>query len=162
MQTTLPTYRPHPTAHRSAADFLVIWFVVAGLSILAAVAGWQFWHTDRIFTGVRVADVSVGGMTRAAALLHLSRELRNYPIAPLQIEWEDRTWALSSSQLLPQPDLLAGASHRSGGAAPPLPAAACSAATDASSSRRSPFVSAGEGDRWHRFPPILPISIAKA
>ena len=108
MQTTLPSYRPHPTAHRSAADFLVIWFVVAGLSILAAVAGWQFWHTDRIFTGVRVADVSVGGMTRAAALLHLSRELRNYPIAPLQIEWEDRTWALSSSQIQPQPDLLAG------------------------------------------------------
>jgi len=108
MQNTLPSYRPYPTAHRSAADFLVIWLVVAALSILAAVAGWQFWHTDRIFTGVRVADVPVGGMTRAAALLHLSRELRTYPFPPLQVEFEDRIWSLSSSQLLPQPDLLAG------------------------------------------------------
>lgn len=106
MQTSLPAYRPRPTFHRSAADFLAIWFVVAVLSLLAAFAGWQFWHTDRIFTGVQMTGVPVGGMTRAAALLHLSRELRNYPIAPLQVEFEDRTWTLSSTQLQPQPDLL--------------------------------------------------------
>lgn len=108
MQTTFPSYRPYPAARRSAADFVIIWFVVAALFLLAAVAGWQFWHTDRIFTGVRVADVPVGGMTRAVALLHLSRELRTYPFPPLQVEYEDRIWTLSSSQLLPQPDLLAG------------------------------------------------------
>jgi vancomycin resistance protein YoaR len=106
MQTSLPAYRARPTFHRSAGDFVAIWFVVAALSLLAAVAGWQFWHTDRIFTGVQVAGVPVGGMTRAAALLHLSRELRVYPSPPLSISFEDRAWTLSSAQLQAQPDLL--------------------------------------------------------
>ena len=106
MQTSLPAYRPYTPATRSAGDFVAIWFVVAALSLLAAVAGWQFWHTDRIFTGVQVAGVPVGGMTRAAALLHLSRELHAYPIPPMQIEFEDRAWSLSAAQVAPQPDLL--------------------------------------------------------
>lgn len=106
MQTSLPAYRARPTFHRSAGDFVAIWFVVAALSLLAAVAGWQFWHTDRIFTGVQVAGVPVGGMTRAAALLHLSRELRVYPSPPLSIAFEDRAWTLSSAQLQARPDLL--------------------------------------------------------
>lgn len=106
MQTSLPAYRPYTPATRSAADFVVIWFVVAALSLVTAVAGWQFWHTDRIFTGVKVADIPVGGMTRAAALLHLSRELRAYPLPPLRVEFEERSWSLSAAQLAPQPDLL--------------------------------------------------------
>jgi len=107
MQTTLPAYRPRPTFHRSAGDFVAIWFVVAALSLLAAVAGWQFWHTDRVFTGVKIADVPVGGMTRAAALLSLSQALRTYPIAPLSVEFEENRWTLSTAQLGPQPDLMA-------------------------------------------------------
>ena len=106
MQTSLPAYRPRPTFHRSAGDFVAIWFVVAALSVLAALAGWQFWHTDRIFTGVQVAGVPVGGMTRAAALLHLSRELRIYPSPSLSIAFEDRAWTLSSAQMQARPDLL--------------------------------------------------------
>jgi vancomycin resistance protein YoaR len=106
MQTTLPAYRPRPTFRRSAGDFVAIWFVVAALSVLAGLAGWQFWHTDRIFTGVQVAGVPVGGMTRAAALLHLSRELRVYPSPPLSISFEDRAWTLSSAQMQARPDLL--------------------------------------------------------
>lgn len=106
MQTTLPAYRARPTFHRSAGDFVAIWAVVAALSVLAAVAGWQFWHTDRIFTGVQVAGVPVGGMTRAAAILHLSRELSVYPSPPLSISFEDRSWTLSSAQLQARPDLL--------------------------------------------------------
>lgn len=106
MQTTLPTYRARPTFHRSAGDFVAIWAVVAALSVLAAVAGWQFWHTDRIFTGVQVAGVPVGGMTRAAAILHLSRELSVYPSPPLSISFEERSWTLSSAQLQARPDLL--------------------------------------------------------
>lgn len=106
MQTALPTYQPQATFRRSAGDFIAIWFVVAVLSVLAAIAGWQFWHTDRIFTGVQVAGVPVGGMTRAAALLHLSRELRTYPVPPLQVTFEDRAWTLSAAQLGPRPDLM--------------------------------------------------------
>lgn len=107
MQTSLPAYRPRSAPARSAADFLVIWFVMAALSLLAAVAGWQFWHTDRIFTGTQVAGVPVGGMSRSVALLHLSRELRNFPAPPVIVTFEDRRWSLSTAQVDPQPDLLA-------------------------------------------------------
>ncbi len=106
MQSSLPAYRPRPTFRRSAADFVIIWFAVAALSLLAAAAGRQFWHTDRIFTGVQVAGVPVGGMSRAAALLHLSRETRNFPLPPVTVTLEDREWHLSSAQLAPQPELL--------------------------------------------------------
>lgn len=106
MQTSLPAYRPHTPTTRSAADFVVIWFVVAMLSVLAAVAGWQFWHTDRIFTGVQVAGVPVGGMTRAAALLHLGREVRVYPAPIVTVQFNEQTWTLGASELGPQPDLL--------------------------------------------------------
>lgn len=106
MQTTFPTHRPRTFAlRRSGADFLIIWLCVAILSAVGLYAGWQFWHTDRIFTGVRVAGVPIGGETRASALLRLNRELSPYPLAPIVLAHEDRQWALGAAQLAPQPDL---------------------------------------------------------
>ncbi len=80
--------------------------------------GWQFWHTDRIFSGVRVAGVPVGGETRASALLRLHRELIPYPVAPVFLEHSPvngegvgyagsavRRWALGAELLEPQADL---------------------------------------------------------
>ncbi|MEZ4639113.1 MAG: hypothetical protein R2856_29810 [Caldilineaceae bacterium] len=62
MQTTYPQagYRPK-TSRRSSVDFLVIYASVALLTAIALFAVWQFWHTDRVFSGVRVADVLWAG-----------------------------------------------------------------------------------------------------
>lgn len=85
--------------------YMIIWFFVALLAVAGGVAGWQFWHTDRIFSGVRVAGIPVGGETRATALLRLHKELTPYPLAPVFLEHEGRQWALGTKLLAPQADL---------------------------------------------------------
>ena len=102
----------------SGVEYLLIWFCVACVAVAGVFAGWQFWHTDRIFSGVRVAGVPVGGETRASALLRLHRELTPYPLAPVYIELGPnspegggaagatvRRWALGAELLAPEADL---------------------------------------------------------
>ncbi len=97
---TQPTVRPP-----NGGEYLLIWFFVALVTGIGAIAGWQFWHTDRIFSGVRVAGVPVGGETRATALLRLHKELTPYPLAPVFLEHEGRQWALGTKSLTPEADL---------------------------------------------------------
>ncbi len=91
---------------------------MAFVAVAGVFAGWQFWHTDRIFSGVRVAGVPVGGETRAVALLRLHRELTPYPVAPVYLELGPgsaegggatgaavRRWALGAELLAPEADL---------------------------------------------------------
>ena len=91
---------------------------MAFVAVAGMFAGWQFWHTDRIFSGVRVAGVPVGGETRASALLRLHRELTPYPLAPVYLELGPgspegggatgatvRRWALGAELLAPEADL---------------------------------------------------------
>ena len=89
----------------SGGEYLLIWFCVAVVATIGAFAGLQFWHTDRIYSGVHVAGVPVGGETRAAALLRLDKELSPYPLAPIFLEFEGRQWALGTDLLTPQADL---------------------------------------------------------
>lgn len=99
-------------------EYLLIWLCVAVVACAGIFTGWQFWHTDRIFSGVRVAGVPIGGETRASALLKLHRELTPYPLSPVYIEHSPlsqdgvgfagsaaRRWALGTELLAPQADL---------------------------------------------------------
>lgn len=102
----------------SGVEYILIWLCVAVVAVAGAIAGWQFWHTDRIFSGVHVAGVPVGGETRASALLRLHRELTPYPLAPIFLELNPKTtegtgaaraavrrWALGAELLAPEADL---------------------------------------------------------
>ncbi|MDE0078266.1 MAG: VanW family protein [Caldilineaceae bacterium] len=102
----------------SGVEYILIWLCVAVVAVAGAFAGWQFWHTDRIFSGVRVAGVPVGGETRASALLRVHRELTPYPLAPVFLELRPdftegagaarstiRRWALGAELLAPEADL---------------------------------------------------------
>ena len=93
------------TRSPGGGEYLILWLCVAILAGVGSFAAWQFWHTDRIFSGVRVAGVPVGGETRAAALLRLRKELTPYPLAPIFLEHDGRRWALGTRSLAPQPDL---------------------------------------------------------
>ena len=122
----LATRRDFPNPNRahwrppSGFEYILIWLCVAIVAGAGLFAGWQFWHTDRIFSGVRVAGVPVGGETRASALLRLHRELSPYPLAPVFLEHSPhspegvgfagagaaaRRWALGTELLAPQADL---------------------------------------------------------
>ena len=57
---------------------------------------WQFWHTNRIFTGVTVAGVPIGGMTRAGAITRLNQTLQTVPLPPVSLSYQGRQWPLSA------------------------------------------------------------------
>ena len=94
-----------PARSHSRIDFFVIWLCVAVLALFGVFAGWQYWHTARIFSGVHVAGIPVGGDTRATALLRLYEELTPYPLAPIRLAYEGRQWVLGTALLAPQANL---------------------------------------------------------
>ena len=106
MTALTPLSPEQPTVRLpSGGEYLLIWICVALVAGIGGFAGWQFWHTGRIFSGVRVAGVPVGGETRATALLRLHKELTPYPVAPVFIEYEGRRWALGAESLTAEADL---------------------------------------------------------
>jgi len=108
MQTTIPAPRFHTVAERrTSADFAVLWLIIVAMIGVGLFAGWQFWHTDRIFTGVSVDGVPVGGMTRARAMEQLQARLTPYPFAPVRLEYEGKQWILSSAQITPRVEFMA-------------------------------------------------------
>jgi len=59
---------------RNGGDFAVLFMLLLLCTLLLLSAGWQLGHQLRIYTGVRMAGVSIGGLTRAGALEKLTRE----------------------------------------------------------------------------------------
>ena len=67
--------------------------------MLALVVVWQLWHANRIFTGVSVAGVPVGGLTRAAAVDTLNRAGATYAPPPISLYTADRQWPVPAAQI---------------------------------------------------------------
>lgn len=84
-----------------------MFLLLAALALAGTVLAWQFWHVDRIFAGVSVAGVPVGGMTRAAAISALSRDLDPYPLQPIVLTDGEGRWTLTPAQINVRADLLA-------------------------------------------------------
>ncbi len=112
MQSTLPFPRTtlppqmRRRLERSPVDFAVLFFVLLLLAAVGGGIGWQFWHVNRIYGGVQVAGVAVGGMTRAAALRTLTKHVEAYPAPAVSLYYQDQQWPLASEQLATQTDLL--------------------------------------------------------
>jgi vancomycin resistance protein YoaR len=91
---------------RSPVDFALIFFVLLLLAAVGGFTGWQFWHVNRIYGGVQIAGVEVGGMTRAAALRTLTEHVEAYPAPAVSLYYQEQQWPLASDQLAAQADLL--------------------------------------------------------
>jgi vancomycin resistance protein YoaR len=85
------------------AALFVLLTLLAGVT---AAATWGFWHTGRIYTGVSVAGVSLGGLTRSEAYQRLGERLRPYPLPPIVLEHEGEQRPLSVAQVQARADLL--------------------------------------------------------
>ena len=104
-RTTLPPQmRRRP--ERSPVDFAVLFFLLLLLGVVGSFITWQFWHVNRIYGGVQVAGVEVGGLTRAAALRTLAEHVEAYPAPAVSLYYQDQQWPLLSEQLAAQADLL--------------------------------------------------------
>ncbi|MCB9148050.1 MAG: VanW family protein [Caldilineaceae bacterium] len=95
MQTTFPTtYHTPRRIRRTPLDFAAIFMGLLLLTLVVSVAFWQFWYANRIFGGVSVAGIPVGGMTRSNALRLLNRELQPYPLPPVALSYGNEQWPL--------------------------------------------------------------------
>lgn len=108
MQATLSSpYRPLLRLQRTPLDFVGILGLLLVLALLIGMATWHFWHVQRIYSGVRIAGVPVGGLTRAQALHELQERLPQLQPAPVSLSTADERWVLPSTAVAVQPDLLA-------------------------------------------------------
>lgn len=90
---------------RSPLDFAAILAALLVIGLLVGVLFWQFWHANRIFTGVNIAGVSVGGMTRAAALQAIKQNAA-IDLPPVTLVYGDQQWPLPTDQLQAEVDWL--------------------------------------------------------
>lgn len=97
MQTSISSPQTISTSkiRRTPLDFAAIFLMLTILTTLVCIVSWHFWHVDRIFTGVTVADIPVGGMTRVAAFNHLSQATHTITLPPIQLIHQDRQWPLT-------------------------------------------------------------------
>jgi vancomycin resistance protein YoaR len=76
-------------------------------AIVAAVVGWQVWHTNRIFSGVTIAGVPVGGLSRSVAFERVSDALALYPLPAVSVTYNNRQWPITGEDVRVSTDLLA-------------------------------------------------------
>lgn len=101
--------------------FIVFGGLVTGfLLFAAAIYAYQTGFRDRIYRGVSVDNVLVGGLTRQQAAEKLEQELR-YPFeSSFRFTWQDRSWQATAQELgfHPQSDKMTETAYnigRSGG-----------------------------------------------
>ena len=93
------------TLHRTSLDFAVIYTVLVLVTLFMGLVIWQFWHTNRIYQGISVGGVPIGGLTRAAAFGELQRRLQPYPVAPISLTHGKQQWPLNAQNLNVELDL---------------------------------------------------------
>lgn len=107
MQSTLRMERARVRIRRTPGDFAVLFAGISMLAVLGLLLWWQLWHADRIYSGVTVAGVPVGGLSRAEALGRLTQNLALYPLPTLSVEYGGRQWPITGDHARVRTDLLA-------------------------------------------------------
>jgi len=87
-------------------DFGIIFSLVMVCAIVASVVGWQVWHTNRIFSGVTIAGVPVGAMSRSAAFDRVNDSLARYPLPTISVTYNSRQWPITGDDVHVSIDLL--------------------------------------------------------
>lgn len=105
MNTAMLPAQTAPRLKRNAFDFAAMVLLLALLALLTATATWQLWYVNRIYPGVSVGGLPVGGLTRAQAFDRLQRELYDYPLPPVTVTAGDQAWPLSTVQVPVTADL---------------------------------------------------------
>ncbi|MCB0045417.1 MAG: VanW family protein [Caldilineaceae bacterium] len=95
---------------RTPLDFAGIFAGLLLIVILLSALFWQFWHSERIFTGVSVDGVALGGLTRAAAVNRLSRQL-DMVLPPVQLTYDAESRPLPAGTLRAQTNPLDAANQ---------------------------------------------------
>ncbi len=115
MQSTIPVNRRYYPAglpdgdnelRRGPFDFAAIFGVLLVLALVVLMTVWHFWHVSRIYTGITVGGVPIGGQTRAEALNLLTAQWQQVGVPAIRLSDGTQDWPLPTASLLVQPDLL--------------------------------------------------------
>lgn len=109
MQATMrmPRMRPANRIRRTPVDFALLFTLVVVCAVVGLVVWWQVWHVNRIYPGVTVAGVPVGGLTRSAALDRIDESLLRYPLPSINVTHNGRQWPITADDARVSTDLLA-------------------------------------------------------
>ncbi len=107
MQATVRMGRMPVRIRRTPVDFGFIFMLVMLCAIVAVMVGWQVWHTNRIYSGVTVAGVPVGGLTRSLAFDRVSESLARYPLPSINVTYNNRQWPITGDDVRVSTNLLA-------------------------------------------------------
>ncbi len=91
---------------RNLLDYLALALLLALLLGLSTLMLYQFWHVNRIYTGVNVAGIPVGGLSRAVAHATLQQELGAYPLPPVTLVQSGDRFAIDPLEVRAEVDLL--------------------------------------------------------
>ncbi len=100
--TQAPVHRVQRTHRSSRFGFLFFLIIALGLLLLAAVSliAWHQWrYSDKIYPGISVAGMPVGGLTVEEAASAIRDALTPYPGPDVTVRFNDRSWVLSSDSL---------------------------------------------------------------
>jgi vancomycin resistance protein YoaR len=97
---------PRRRIRRSPGDFAAILTGLLLLSLVGFALWWQVWHVNRIYTGVSVAGVSIGGVSRSAALERLEDALLRHPLPPISVQYGSQQWPITADHVRARADLV--------------------------------------------------------
>jgi vancomycin resistance protein YoaR len=106
MYSSFPLERPvRSPLNRNVLDFAGLLLFLLVLTLLIGGALWHFWFVNRIYAGVSIAGLPVGGMTRATALRTLEERFADAKLAPVSLHHNGQHWPLPLNQVQIEADL---------------------------------------------------------
>lgn len=102
-----PTFAPaHTPIRRTALDMLALFLLLLAFALFLLLASWGLFHIYRIYPGIHIDGVAVGGLTRSEAYELLTETRLPFPLPPITLEHAGELWALPTNQLPARPDFL--------------------------------------------------------
>ena len=99
MHITTVRERQRPTRIQAGpADFAALFTLVLTLTLAGAFLFWQYWHADRVYSGVTIGGIPVGGMTRTEAMAVVSRGVARQSAPPITVAYEGSQWPVAAGQ----------------------------------------------------------------
>jgi len=105
--TTVHESRRPPRIQTGPADFAVLFALMLVITLVGVFLFWQYWHAGRIYSGVTIGGIPVGGLTRPEAMAVVSRGVTRQSVPPITVAYEGSQWPVAAGQSVASANVLA-------------------------------------------------------
>ncbi len=81
----------------SILTWLILWIGGIAAVLLFLAFRWSTYTERRIFPGVMIGSVSVGGQTQSSALVHVEHAYPDMPLPPIEVQWGEQRWVIPAT-----------------------------------------------------------------